>query len=98
MSRTKTSSKASPLHRIDQSCISTDWSDSVLYNQCLCGRGYGVRVLAVPELLSTIDLFLAGRLDAAGLEEWAEQREMSEDIEYDEADEVAIAESAPVAG
>ncbi len=52
-----------------------------------------MRVLAVSELLSTIDQFLAGRLDAAGLEEWAEQREMSEDIEYDEADAVAIAET-----
>jgi hypothetical protein len=50
-------------------------------------------VLQSADVVTTIDLFLAGRLDAAGLEAWAERWEMAEDVEYAEADREAVAEA-----
>jgi hypothetical protein len=50
-------------------------------------------VVRSADVLAAIDLFLSGRLDAAGLEAWAERREMAEDVEYAEPDREAVTEA-----
>jgi len=52
-----------------------------------------VIAVAVSDVVAAIDSFLAGRLDAHGLEAWAERREMAEDVEYAEPNRQAIADA-----
>jgi hypothetical protein len=48
-------------------------------------------VLRASDVAAAIDRFLAGRLDAAGLEAWAERHEMAEGVEYAEVEREAVA-------
>lgn len=43
-------------------------------------------ILNKSDIVAAIDSFLAGDLDAAGLEEWAERYEMDDNVEYAEVD------------
>ena len=49
-------------------------------------------VLGIPDVVAALDDFLAGRLDAVGLEAWAERRECAEDVDFVEADREILVE------
>ncbi|MFL5338789.1 MAG: hypothetical protein ACJ8F7_01365 [Gemmataceae bacterium] len=50
-------------------------------------------VLQVSDVVAAMDMYLAGRLDAAELEAWAERQEMAEDVEYVDAEREAVTEA-----
>ncbi|MFO0813297.1 MAG: hypothetical protein U0796_08770 [Gemmatales bacterium] len=52
-----------------------------------------MRVLRSADIVATIDQYLAGQLDAAGLEAWAERWEIAEDVEYANAEREAVVEA-----